>query len=334
MDAPSAAASPLRSACCAPPGPTPVLASRIVRVSGQQDGREPMTRIRLDLAYDGTDFAGWAKQPGLRTVQGVLDEALAMLFRRHGPAPSIAVAGRTDAGVHAAAQVVHLDLNEGQLAALAVVRVPRQPDGSAPDAGVRLAHRLNGILGASGDVVVHRGSVAPEGFDARFSAMWRRYEYRIADSMPARDPGQRMRTAWWPSRLDDEAMDGAAAALIGLNDFAAFCKHREGATTIRTLQEFRWRRDEHGVLLAHVRADAFCHSMVRALVGGCVAVGEGRLAARDLALILELGQRSGAVKIMPAKGLTLAEVAYPVDAELAVRAERTRARRTLADQAE
>jgi tRNA pseudouridine38-40 synthase len=284
------------------------------------------TRIRLDVAYDGTGFSGWARQPRLRTVQGVLEEALATLFRRTPPTPTLVVAGRTDAGVHAAAQVVHLELDHEQLNALRHVRVAGE---SPADAGAALAYRLNGILGGSSDVVVRAGTIAPAGFDARFSAVWRRYEYRVSDRVETRDPAQRHRTVWWPAPLDGEAMHAAAQSLIGLHDFAAYCKPREGATTIRTLQRFDWRRDEDGVLIAALQADAFCHSMVRALVGGCVAVGEGRLAASELALILDLGERTSAVKVMPAKGLTLTEVGYPKDDELGARAEATRARREL-----
>jgi len=287
---------------------------------------ESPTRIRLDIAYDGTGFSGWARQPRLRTVQGVLEDALATLFRRTPPTPRLVVAGRTDAGVHAADQVVHLDLDREQLNALRHVRVA----GQAPaDPGAALAYRLNGVLGADTDVVVRRGRVAPEGFDARFSALWRRYEYRVSDRVETRDPAQRHRTAWWPAPLDVAAMHTAAQSLIGLHDFAAYCKPREGATTIRTLQRFEWRRDDAGVLVASLQADAFCHSMVRALVGGCVAVGEGRLAASDLALILEVGARTSAFKVMPARGLTLTEVGYPPDDELAARATATRARREL-----
>ncbi|GAA4160194.1 tRNA pseudouridine(38-40) synthase TruA [Gryllotalpicola daejeonensis] len=283
-------------------------------------------RIRLDVAYDGTGFSGWARQPRLRTVQGVLEDALATLFRRTPPAPTLVVAGRTDAGVHAADQVVHLDLDHDQVNALRNVRLPQ---GAPPDAGAALAYRLNGILGSNTDVVVKRGCVAPEGFDARFSAVWRRYEYRVSDRIDTRDPGQRHRTVWWPTPLDADAMHRGAQSLLGLHDFAAYCKPREGATTIRTLQNFGWRRDEAGVLIASLQADAFCHSMVRALVGGCVAVGEGKLEASDLALILEVGARTSAFKVMPAKGLTLTEVGYPPDDELGARAEATRARREL-----
>jgi tRNA pseudouridine38-40 synthase len=259
-------------------------------------------------------------------VQGVLEEALETLFRRTPPAPRLVVAGRTDAGVHAAAQVAHLDLTTEQVQALRHVRIGEKP---AADAGAAVAYRLNGILGSSTDVVVRRGALAPDGFDARFSAAWRRYAYRVSDRIETRDPAQRHRTVWLPVPLDEQAMQTAAHALIGLHDFAAYCRPREGATTIRTLQEFEWRRDADGVLVATLQADAFCHSMVRALVGGCVAVGQGRLASSELALILDVGARTSAFTVMPAKGLTLTEVGYPPDGELAARAEATRARRVL-----
>ena len=287
---------------------------------------EATTRFRLDIAYQGTDFNGWTIQPRLRTVQGELEAALATIFRRHGPAPTLTVAGRTDAGVHAAGQVAHLDLTTSQLASLLRARgkTPR-----TADAGAALARRVNGILGSVPDIVVTRCAPAPTGFDARFSAIWRRYRYRIADQLSARDPLQRHRTTWVPVALDADAMDAAAASLVGLHDFAAYCRPREGATTIRTLQRFGWMRDDDGVLVGDVQADAFCHSMVRALVGACVGVGEGKLAVTDAALLRDLGSRSNAFKVMPARGLTLVEVGYPGDAELARRAEQTRAIRSL-----
>ena len=285
------------------------------------------TRIRLDLAYDGTDFTGWARQPGSRTVQGVLEEALATLFGRAGvEPPRITVAGRTDVGVHAIGQVAHIDLAPEQLAQL-----ERRPRGrGAGSAGVAsLARRVNGIVGQAADVQVLRATEAPAGFDARFSAVWRRYEYRIADAEALRDPRARGFTLWHPASLDADAMEAAAGGLLGLHDFAAYCRPREGATTIRTLQEFGWRRDADGVLVAHVRADAFCHSMVRALVGACVAAGEGRFAPERAAGIRDEAQRGSEFIVMPARGLTLVEVGYPPDAELASRAEQTRARRVL-----
>lgn len=284
-------------------------------------------RIRFDIAYDGSGFNGWSRQPDQRTVQGEIERALATVFRRHPPAPTLIVAGRTDAGVHAAGQAAHTDLTAGQVAA---VLKPRRGSVADADAGATLARRINGIFGPVPDIVITRGSVAPAGFDARFSAVWRRYEYRLADRAAKHDPLQRHRTTWYPTTLDDAAMSQAASTLTGLHDFAAYCKPREGATTIRTLQDFDWQRDDDGVLVATVKADAFCHSMVRSLVGACVAVGEGKLAIRDLALLRDVGERTSAFKVMPARGLTLMRVGYPEDSELAARADQTRARRSLA----
>ncbi|MFV0373523.1 tRNA pseudouridine synthase A [Microbacterium sp.] len=277
------------------------------------------TRLRLDLAYDGGGFRGWARQPGLRTVQGTLEAALARLL---GGDPRLVVAGRTDAGVHATGQVAHLDLTGVQRARLARSRTPDP---------IALAPRLNGVLGQYPDLAVHRVAGAPDGFDARFSAVWRRYEYRIADRTTGYDPLSRGRTTSVAAVLDVEAMDAAARGLRGLFDFAAYCKPREGATTIRTLLEFDWHRDADGVVVANVKADAFCHSMVRALVGGCVAVGDGKLDPADLIDIRDARVRTNEVKVLAARGLTLTEVGYPADELLGVRAEQTRARRQADD---
>ncbi|KZE89279.1 tRNA pseudouridine(38-40) synthase TruA [Microbacterium sp. TNHR37B] len=274
-------------------------------------------RLRLDLAYDGTGFRGWARQPGLRTVQGTLEAAIARIL---GGDPTLVVAGRTDAGVHASGQVAHLDLTEAQQVRLAK---GRNPD---PDA---LAARLTGVLGQYPDLAVHRSTIAVAGFDARFSAVWRRYSYRIADRATGYDPLDRLRTTTVNAMLDVDAMDEAARSLIGLHDFAAYCKWRDGATTIRTLLEFDWHRADDGVLVANVKADAFCHSMVRALVGACVGVGQGRLTPSDVVEIREAGERTSETKVLAARGLTLAEVGYPADDLLALRAEQTRARRSL-----
>ncbi|RLK48013.1 tRNA pseudouridine(38-40) synthase TruA [Microbacterium telephonicum] len=274
-------------------------------------------RLRLDLAYDGTDFRGWARQPGLRTVQGTLEAAISRIL---GGDAQLVVAGRTDAGVHASGQVAHLDLTGAQQERLAKGR------DASPEA---LAGRINGVLRAYSDVAVHSVRVAPDGFDARFSAVWRRYAYRIADRVSGYDPLERARTTTVHAPLDVTAMDAAARTLIGLHDFAAYCKAREEATTIRTLLEFDWHRDGEGVLIANVRADAFCHSMVRALVGACVAVGEGRLGVDDVVRLRDEATRTSAFPVLAARGLTLAEVGYPPDDLLASRAEQTRARRSL-----
>ncbi|MCE7481962.1 MULTISPECIES: tRNA pseudouridine(38-40) synthase TruA [Microbacterium] len=276
-------------------------------------------RIRLDIAYDGTQFRGWAKQPGLRTVQGTLEAALARIV---GSDVQFVVAGRTDAGVHAADQVAHVDLDDEQWS-----RIVTRHGRSAHDPAGSIAGRIRGVLGAYSDVTVHRSSTAPEGFDARFSAVWRRYRYRLADEVAGYDPARRLDTTSIRGELDTLAMDAAAQTLIGLHDFAAYCKPREGATTIRTLLDYRWHRDADGVLIAEVKADAFCHSMVRALVGACVAVGEQRLDVSDLVVLRDALERTSEFKVLAARGLTLTEVGYPADDLLAVRAEQTRARR-------
>jgi tRNA pseudouridine38-40 synthase len=286
-------------------------------------------RLRLDIAYDGTDFSGWAIQPRLRTVQGELEAALATVFRKHGTPPRLTVAGRTDVGVHALGQVVHLDLTPAQLASL-----DRPHRGGPPARSLgpnALGRRLNGIAGLKSDIVVTRSAIADDGFDARFSALWRRYEYRIADPIAVRDPRRRNHTLWHPADLDLEAMDAAAHSLLGLHDFAAYCRPRPGATTIRTLQDFHWRRDSDGVLVATLQADAFCHSMVRALVGACVAAGDGRLAVERAAGIRNETTRTSEFIVLPARGLTLLEVGYPDAEELAERAILTRTKRQAAD---
>ena len=283
---------------------------------------EAEVRLRLDLAYDGTAFAGWASQAGgLRTVQGELEAALALATARAGDGrPRLVVAGRTDAGVHATGQVAHLDLSVEQLHALT------RGHGGSLDA-TAVARRLTGMLAEAGDVAVRRTGIAPAGFDARFSAVFRRYRYRIADRLAARDPLERRRTMSYPRELDDERMRAATAGLAGLHDFAAYCRPREGATTIRELQSFEWRRDVHGVLVGEVRADAFCRSMVRALVGASIAVGIGRIAPERMGELLTAVRRSGEFAVAPAYGLTLVEVGYPPDDELAGQAERARATR-------
>ncbi len=274
-------------------------------------------RIRIDLAYDGTEFSGWAKQPGLRTVQGDLEDSLATVLRL--PSVQVTCAGRTDTGVHARAQVVHLDV-EGEVLTESAGRIRHRP----VDA---LKRRLNGILRP--DVRVRRVSEAPEGFDARFSALWRRYAYRIDDT-GLLDPLTRNHVLSWPQPLDLDRMNEASAALLGEQDFAAFCKRREGATTVRALLDLHWERVE-GLAVARVRADAFCHNMVRSLVGCLVAVGEGRREPSWAADVLRARVRDGSVKVAAARGLTLEEVAYPADDELAARARETRTVRTAED---
>ena len=272
-------------------------------------------RLRIDLSYDGTDFKGWARQPELRTVQGELEAALDTVLRTQGSA--VTVAGRTDTGVHARGQVAHLDVDESVLAAAA---------GRDSNPVASLVRRANGVLDT--DLRVLRATPAPDGFDARFSAIWRRYTYRIVDDPGLVDPLTRNHVLPWPRRLDVDSMNQASAALVGLNDFASFCKKREGATTIRTLLDFGWTRTD-GVLTANVRADAFCHSMVRALVGCLIAVGEGRQRPAWAAEVLSGRERAPGFSVAPAHGLTLEEVGYPSDDQLAEQAEQARARRVL-----
>ncbi|GLY27719.1 tRNA pseudouridine synthase A [Kineosporia sp. NBRC 101731] len=275
-------------------------------------------RVRLDLGYDGTDFSGWAAQPGRRTVEETLSTGLGTILRLPG-GPKLTVAGRTDAGVHANGQVAHADIP-----ADAWNRLPGRSD-RAPEQAVLT--RLAGVL--PGDIRVHGASIAAEGFDARFSAINRRYAYRISDH-PSGPPPLRRRDVLSHRRpLDEAAMTRAARTLTGLNDFAAFCKYREGATTIRTLLAYEWHRDEQGLLVATVLADAFCHSMVRALVGAVLPVGEGRKPDDWPAQVLTEGHRDPRVAVVPPHGLVLEEVGYPADDELAARAKESRAVRTL-----
>ncbi len=272
--------------------------------------------MRIDLAYDGRAFSGWAAQPGLRTVEDTLAAALTTILRTIEPV-RLVVAGRTDAGVHARGQVVHADLDAAAYAALPG-RNDRSPERAARD-------RLNAVL--PDDVVVRRVAAAPPGFDARFAAVWRRYRYRICDDPAAFDPLRRHDTVVINDRLDPGAMTRAAQRLLGLNDFAAFCKRRDGASTVRTLIDYSWYREDDATVTATVRADAFCHSMVRALVGALVPVGLGRAPVSFPAEVLAGGIRDPRVKVMPAHGLCLEEVGYPPDDQLAVRAAQARNRR-------
>ncbi|QCP00798.1 tRNA pseudouridine(38-40) synthase TruA [Arthrobacter sp. 24S4-2] len=278
-------------------------------------------RIRLDLAYDGGPFSGWAVQPGMRTVQGVLEEALALLVRRK---VRVTVAGRTDAGVHARGQVVHLDLSEEEWVGL--------NRGVELDPAVALLRRLRGALSRglgdlTGAIEVHSVTLAPEGFDARFSALWRRYSYRIADGPALWDPLGRSSTLWHREQLDVSLLNEGASKLLGLQNFRSYCKPREGSTTIRELQRFEFARGTDGVIVATVQADAFCHNMVRALVGSALYVGSGVEAPGWLYERL-LEQKRDAKSVLAAPHpLVLEEVAYPSDGELLARAELTRALR-------
>ena len=281
-----------------------------------------MTRFRLDLGYRGTDFHGWAKQPGLRTVQTAVESGLERIT---GTEVATVVAGRTDAGVHARRQVVHIDLSDA-----AIEKLIGQSNRSAE---VALLSRLRGVLAAGEfhDIVVHAVAEVSEDFDARFSALWRSYQYRLADHRSFIDPLLTQVTPRHKGELDVEAMAEAASEVQGLHDFLPFCKPREGATTIRTLHELRVVRDQDAVITIDLRADAFCHHMVRALVGGLIKVGSGNWAVtRPAELIAEADAGltpDVPMFVTPAEGLVLTEVGYPVPEEYAARSAQTMARR-------
>lgn len=258
------------------------------------------------MCYDGTDFAGWARQPGQRTVQAVVEDALATILRVQA---SLTVAGRTDAGVHAAGQVAHFDVSATAWA----------------EFSASLLRRLAGVLPV--DVRVAAIAPAATGFDARFSALARRYAYRIADAPWGVDPLRRRETLHWPRPLDMELMREAGAPLMGEHDFAAYCRRREGATTVRTLRRLDWARDDSGVLVADVEADAFCHTMVRSVIGALMDVGAGLRAATWPGDLLAAAVRDPRLTVAPARGLTLMWIAYPQPDALGERARETRRRR-------
>lgn len=264
-----------------------------------------MKRLRLDLAYDGTDFAGWARQPGLRTVQGALEDALAQVLRLP-QAPSVTCAGRTDAGVHARGQVAHVDVD------------------TAVDVAA-LARGLRGVLPA--DVSVHGVVEAPDNFDARFAAIWRHYVYRLCDDPDVWDPLQRRFVVAYPRGVDTDLMTQAGQGLVGEHDFAALCKPREGGSTVRNVIHLHWDRGGTGLAEMTVIADAFCHSMVRSIVGLLLPVGDGRQSVDWPAQVLATRVRDPRVTVMPPHGLVLEQVRYPVDEQLAARQQVTRAYR-------
>jgi tRNA pseudouridine38-40 synthase len=266
-------------------------------------GEGGLVRLRLDLSYEGTDFSGWARQPGRRTVQETLETAIAMVLRLDA-APALTVAGRTDAGVHALGQVAHVDL----------------PSGVDPSL---LKRRLSRALPT--DVAVTSVARAAPGFDARFSAVGRRYRYRVADR--ALDPLRRHETVAWRRPLDEAAMSAAAQGLVGGHDFAAYCRPREGSTTVRTLRLLEVTREADEVVVLNAHADAFCHNQVRAMVGALLAVGDGRRPIQWPAEVLRAKVRDPAVTVAPPHGLTLLGVDYPAAAELAEQARRARRRR-------
>ena len=283
-----------------------------------------MPRLRLLIGYDGAGFSGWAAQPGLRTVEGVLAGALGAVLREP---VHLTVAGRTDAGVHARAQVAHFDCSDEAFA--------RLPGRSADPAPACLLRKVNGLLARgsgparSSDVLVRAADVAPASFDARFSATWRRYCYRIADATAGFDPLTRGHVLWVREPLEAGAMARAGAALIGEWDFAALCKPRAGATTIRRLTALTVTRTP-AHLEVGLAADAFCHSMVRSIVGCLIEVGRGRKEPGWLGQVLASRDRALAASVAPAHGLTLEEVGYPDAAGYGAQQARTRRVRTRA----
>ncbi|GGK92740.1 tRNA pseudouridine(38-40) synthase TruA [Mangrovihabitans endophyticus] len=262
-------------------------------------------RLRLDVSYDGTAFSGWAVQPTRRTVAGVLTAALETLTGAGVPL-GMTVAGRTDAGVHATGQVCHVDV----------------PGATWAELRDSLLRRLAALMPA--DARVRAVTPVPPSFDARFSATFRRYEYRVADTGWGPEPLRRHDTLGWVRPLDLERLRAAAAGLVGEHDYAAFCKRKENATTVRAISRLDWRRDPDGVAVAVVQADAFCQAMVRSLVGAMLAAGDGRREVSWPASLLRLRERSSAVTVAPAHGLTLVAVGYPEEAEYARRADATR----------
>ncbi|MEH1167938.1 tRNA pseudouridine(38-40) synthase TruA [Micromonospora sp. CPCC 205539] len=263
-------------------------------------------RLRLDVSYDGTGFSGWAAQPTRRTVAGVLAETLDLVLGA-GTATGLTVAGRTDAGVHATGQVCHLDLP---------AEVWRQHE-------ERLLRRLARLLPT--DVRVRAMTEVPVDFDARFSATFRRYEYRVTDARFGAEPLRRHEVLAWTRPLELAALNAAAAGLVGEHDFAAYCRRKEHATTLREVTRLDWRRDPDGLLVATVQADAFCQAMVRSLVGAMLVAGDGRRPVEWPGSLLDRRDRSSEVTVAPAHGLTLVAVGYPADpAEYARRADLTR----------
>lgn len=268
--------------------------------------------MRAGVAYDGRDFVGWARQQGLRSVQGEIERVLGLLV---GGEVELVCAGRTDAGVHARGQVVHLDLNASQYDRMLHDREPVT------------ANRIDRAL--PDDIRVTSLELAPEHFDARFSAIWREYTYTVSDSPVGPDPLERHRTLAWYKPLDIDNMNEAATQLLGEHDFAPFCKAREFATTIRALQKLEWHRTTTGTAVMTIRADAFCHSMVRSIVGAMLPVGEGRRPVEWPGSILASGEKDSAVTTMPPHPLVLERVGYPADGQLLTRQQETRAFRTL-----
>lgn len=245
-----------------------------------------MPQYRLDLAYDGSGFHGFAKQAGgVRTVQGVLEAALARIFQQQ---VTVGIAGRTDTGVHARQQVVSFEAER-----------------DVPPSQVRRA--ITSMLGP--EVVATACLLVPAGFSARFDARARTYRYHVLDSEVA-DPLRRHTTWHVPQRLDVAAMNRAAGGFVGEHDFATFCRRKEGRATVRTVFESSVRRESADTVVFEIRAKAFCHQMVRSLTGFLVEVGRGRRSPDGVADLLDARDRAVVPSPAPPSGLVLWQVEY------------------------
>jgi tRNA pseudouridine38-40 synthase len=273
------------------------------------------SRFRIDLAYDGTDFSGWAKQPGHKTIQGDLEAALTKLFGESHDGFGMRVAGRTDAGVHASHQVCHIDVTSEQLK-----RLGRTPLSTK---------RLNSLLVP--EIAILSVTLAPAGFDARFSATGRRYHYLIADQSARPDPKRNRFVLTLPRAVDEKVMAEAATKLVGLKDFGAFCKPRAKATTIRNLKKLEVVRLRDGLIQITLEADAFCHNMVRAIVGAIVSVAEQRLSVDELELVQKGAKRTSKFRVVAPCGLSLESVSYPPATKMGFQAQVARKRRDLGE---
>lgn len=244
-----------------------------------------MVTYRLDISYDGSLFHGFARQPDVRTVQGEIE---AVLERVTGERVDSVGAGRTDTGVHARGQVLSFTLRE-----------EIDPD--------RIRRAVTGLLGPG--IAATGCRVVADGFDARFSALWRSYRYRVLNT---RDPDPLLHRSTWhvSETLDLDAMNLAAAAFVGKHDFAAFCRRAEGKSTVRTVLDAAWEREGELIVLS-IRARAFCHQMVRSVVGFCVDAGRGRADPASVAAVFQTRDRSAARPVAPPQGLILWEVGYP-----------------------
>lgn len=276
-----------------------------------------LLRYKIELAYDGTKYQGWAKQPRHRTVAGEVLRCLTIIFGKSKDDFFMRVAGRTDAGVHARQQFFHIDLSQQQLKRLG--------------RGANLALSLNNLLDP--DIRIFSAAPAPAGYDARFSATHRRYRYRIADGLAVKDPLKARHTLWINHELDLKAMKDAAHEFLGLHDFLTFCRPREIGTTIRNLKQLKISRNaaEDGVIEFELLADAFCHNMVRSVVGALKAVGEGKVDRAGIRAALDAKKRAGKFKVLEPHGLTLIEIGYPADSQLGAQAEMTQRLRTEQD---